>query len=231
MRGAIREDDGPLAIGSPWDDPYDSQPVNRFLNHFFDPVKNRPLTTPGLPEAVVRAPDWATGVADAFGTPWTPNANRRNHFTVIDARESMFRALTLKSIDSSGNLTDLSKGVDINGNLVDLQAIAPASTMQATRQAYWATTFRALGDILHLNQDMAQPQHTRNEPHSGLRGSYGETSFIEKYLDARARLERTFKIGLLFKTTVSIAIRPLDFLVCDKSVPPRATIIRYRRRD
>ena len=63
MRGAIREDDGPLAIGSPWDDPYDSQPVNRFLNHFFDPVKNRPLTTPGLPEAVVRAPDWATGVA------------------------------------------------------------------------------------------------------------------------------------------------------------------------
>jgi len=31
----------------------------------------------------------------------------------------------------------------------------------------WATTFRALGDRVHLIQDMVQPQHTRNDPHAG----------------------------------------------------------------
>ncbi len=33
------------------------------------------------------------------------------------------------------------------------------------RHAYRATTFRALGDVLHLVQDMGQPQHTRNAAH------------------------------------------------------------------
>jgi hypothetical protein len=32
------------------------------------------------------------------------------------------------------------------------------------RQAYWATTFRALGDVAHLVQDLAQPQHTETKP-------------------------------------------------------------------
>jgi hypothetical protein len=51
-----------------------------------------------------------------------------------------------------------------------------------------------LGDVLHLTQDMAQPQHTRNEAHSGLGGRFsnnftGHTSVFEKYLDSRARQE------------------------------------------
>ena len=38
----------------------------------------------------------------------------------------------------------------------------PIAPMAEDRNKYWATTFRALGDVVHLLQDMAQPQHTRN---------------------------------------------------------------------
>jgi hypothetical protein len=33
------------------------------------------------------------------------------------------------------------------------------------RNQKWADTFRALGQIMHLVEDAAQPQHTRNDPH------------------------------------------------------------------
>jgi hypothetical protein len=33
---------------------------------------------------------------------------------------------------------------------------------RAFRDAYWATTFRALGSVMHLVQDMGNPQHTRD---------------------------------------------------------------------
>ena len=68
----------------------------------------------------------------------------------------MFRALTLFRKDANGALISLDDGT------------WSASYRESQRKAYWATTFRALGDVLHLNQDMAQPQHTRNEVHSGI---------------------------------------------------------------
>ena len=42
------------------------------------------------------------------------------------------------------------------------------ATTKEQRDRYWATTFRALGDIVHHLQDMAQPQHTRNDAHAGV---------------------------------------------------------------
>lgn len=39
------------------------------------------------------------------------------------------------------------------------------SPLEADRQSNLALTFRTLGDTLHLIQDVAQPQHTRNDPH------------------------------------------------------------------
>jgi hypothetical protein len=50
---------------------------------------------------------------------------------------------------------------------------------EAERTTYWATTFRALGDVVHLIQDTAQPQHTRNEAHPG--------SVYEKYIENLAQ--------------------------------------------
>ena len=38
------------------------------------------------------------------------------------------------------------------------------------RDFYLAKTFRALGHVVHLVQDMAQPQHTRNDSHGGFFG-------------------------------------------------------------
>ena len=62
------------------------------------------------------------------------------------------------------------------------------------RKAYWATLFRSLGDVVHLIQDMGQPQHTRNDPHAGKLGRgwiAGHTSIYEKYIEARATARLT----------------------------------------
>src|SRR5664279_1159093 len=97
MRGAIREDDSPLwpFVDNPQDDPY-LPAVSRFLNHFFDPVGDRPLTI--IASLGQTAPNWAIGSLDAYRAPNSPDLQRRNHFTVFDVRESMFRALTLKTL-------------------------------------------------------------------------------------------------------------------------------------
>ena len=64
--------------------------------------------------------------------------------SVLDAREAMYRALT---------------GQDKNGN--------PVAATEADRKKYWITTFRSLGDVVHLLQGMVQPQHMRNDSHCG----------------------------------------------------------------
>ena len=188
MRGAIREDDNPGE--SPTNDADTGGAFHREFNHFFDPQKNRPLTRFGIGAfyalsahgvtTLRRAPDWAMGTDDIFASPNTLGTDTLNNFTVLDAREAMFRAVTMRFQLPDGTLQELyQQGV---------------STVQkeSNRKAWWATTFRALGDVLHLNQDMAQPQHTRNEAHSGLGGRFsssftGHTSTFEKYLDSRAR--------------------------------------------
>jgi len=175
MRGAIREDDlgqilGVNRGGDPHDDPYGN--IFRVFNHFYDPVQDKPLTT--IAGALgQKAPDWGMGSANAFTQPNTPESSRRNHFTVFDAREAMYRALT---------------GRDGQGNVV--------AATEADRNKYWATTFRALGDITHLLQDMGQPQHTRNDQHAGKFPTMvtGEESIFEKYIDARAKGDPGYNI-------------------------------------
>ena len=203
MYGAIREDDNPN------EDPPTPQDVapglRRPLHHFYDPLFDRPLTYPGLfvIEGDVRKnPDWAIGSMDSFHDSDTPEFRRRNTFSVFDAREAMFRALTLMSYDGSG-YSDLAGSLD-------------TASSERTRQTYWATTFRALGDILHLNQDMAQPQHTRNEPHSGKFCPTvkvcltGHTSVYEKYIDARALGKKSFNTRKPFSTTVPLSAQALQ---------------------
>src|SRR6185312_13047450 len=203
--GAIREDDNPS------EDPPTPQDVetgiSRPLHHFFDPYSNKPLNAPGLDAIendVRKNVDWAIGVRDSFKDPNSPELPRRNRFTVFDARESMFRALTLMTSSGGSSYSDISDGID-------------ATTKQRWRQAYWATAFRALGDVLHLNQDMAQPQHTRNEPHSGKLCPLekiclaGHTSIYEKYINARALEEKGFNSLSPFRVPVPISIVPLNW--------------------
>ncbi|MBI1814845.1 MAG: hypothetical protein HYR72_07700 [Deltaproteobacteria bacterium] len=60
------------------------------------------------------------------------------------------------------------------------------------REHYWAQTFYALGHVIHLIQDMAQPQHTRNDTHllawvaSRFNPARATLRFYEQYADARA---------------------------------------------
>lgn len=142
MRGAVREDDIPRFAKNPQDVPPPDEPFYRVFNHFYDPVYNRPLTVPASFQSTVEllnkgavhtALDWATGTIGTFGA----NIDRRNHFTLVDAREAMYRAATGR--DSAGN-------ADIGPNN------SPAT--EAVRNAYWATVFRSLGDVVHLVQDM-----------------------------------------------------------------------------
>lgn len=181
MRGAIREDDH---IGrrapNPQDDPYNNNDWildNRPLHHFYDPRNDQGLRV-GL-RIGQKAPDWGIGADDAFADTNGADPWRRNHFTVFDAREAMFRALT--GMSGSG-----SRAIGAGGS-----EPSTAADKLAVRKAYWATTFRALGDLVHLIQDMAQPQHTRNDPHAGRgyggeAGPLGHASFYEKYIEARA---------------------------------------------
>src|SRR4051794_30981798 len=110
----------------------------------------------------------------------------------------MFRALTLKWKDVDGRYANLNYGE------------ASAATKENWRRAYWATSFRSLGDAVHLLQDMAQPQHTRNEPHGGMYCVYqttcvgGHTSAYEKYIDARVRSLNGFRSLTPFNETVPI---------------------------
>ena len=209
MLGSIREDDVPLDPGAVENTPQDEPvgPFIRVLNHFYDPFLDRGLfflaATAGSP-----APDWALLGIDV-------NNNHANQFAIGDAREAMWRALSLREYrpNEPGLIYDV--------------PFAPTSNIQsreALRTAYWATTFRALGDVLHLLQDMAQPQHTRNDPHSG-RGCYGtvclggHASYYENYVDARATGAGSFRLReRLFETyqptpdiAEQVAINPLSY--------------------
>ena len=163
MRGAIREDDlgwTPFTV-NPLDDEYGN--IFRVFHHFYDPVHNRPLDIPGFNTLMDQlggeprqlAPNWALGTTDFQADPPPDKIGRRNHFTIPDAREALYRAVTGQS--SSGSLMIYPDG---NGNGIEPPSLAAGEQM---RKAYWATTFRSLGDVLHLLEDMSQPQHTRND--------------------------------------------------------------------
>ncbi len=183
LRGAIREDDSPIMNVLANDDPVnDARP----LNHFYDPVHDKPMTVGGLTNGATlgaKSPDWALGTWDVFANPAVPNESRKNHFSTLDAREAMWRALTLR---------------DKQGNSVDS---FDTMTTEQIRKAYWATTFRALGDVLHMIQDLAQPQHSRNEPHNGhgpavVQQYIGYGSALELYTEARAVAASFFNINV-----------------------------------
>ncbi len=177
MSGVIREDDTAsitgAIIGGPPNEPGVLR-ANRFCNHFFDPVNIRsfdnadPSPSRGFSgfcfgQRVKDAPQWALGSDSPFAASPQDLANRLNHFTIRDAREYQWRALTLKTADfTDAQHPDIASGED-------------------NRKAYWASTFRTVGHVIHLLQDMAQPQHTRNVGHAPLH----TTSGYEGYINAR----------------------------------------------
>ena len=169
MRGAIREDDltpsyySPLDGPAPDPDPYGD--ILRSLNHFYNPIFNKPLTVvAGLGSKSI---DWALGTSDAF-TSLSPDSGRRQHFSWADARNNYWLALIAeRDADSSGSRSAAEREADAE-----------------ERVFRWATTFRALGNVVHLLEDAAQPQHTRNDRHDAHANPVDQQGF-EPFTNAR----------------------------------------------
>jgi hypothetical protein len=148
MAGSIREDDEKFRFRAretpPQDDP--SGNIDRPLNHFYDLHFDIPLWAIlqfGANRIPLgnKTPEWAIEGKDKDG-------QHRNHFSIKDAKEAMFRAATLRTLEN-GQLKPLQEPV--YGSFYGL-------TEEGQRRAYWATVFKSLGNVLHLLQDM-QPQH------------------------------------------------------------------------
>lgn len=179
--GAVREDDNTIET---FDSDEPGGPFNRVFGHFYDPQNGRGLVSSGVGTTGPTARDWA------FSPAAQVSVYRSNHYKVSDAREAMWRALTLTTIGHDGAL---------------IPAVNPTNWSDASkeelRKAYWATVLRTLGHVVHLVQDMAQPQHTRIDEHSGLLclwtvcATGGHTSFFEKYAMARTYLEEGFQLN------------------------------------
>ncbi len=168
ISGVVREDDvGPRlqALGTDFcklpfahatmgDEP-------RVRNHFYDPIVHRGLAWPDLqnvPEMFTacggvcpRSVDWALGFTDSLGATPEVDAARNNGTSYVDARNAYWWALTYQSPREPQGYGAEIRALDARKRLL-----------------MWATTFRSLGHVVHLLQDVAQPQHTRNDVHTPL---------------------------------------------------------------
>jgi hypothetical protein len=131
--GSVREDDTP-----------------RYMNHFYDPVYQRGLTSDNAIDPLYRA--------RAFGTSkdWAQNKSRQTGTSYTGIRH--IAAL----------LGPLNEGVNTNGTDFTWQAGIRAYARGDRTQAMFV-----LGHTLHLIEDLTVPEHTRNEPH-GLGSPYEE---------------------------------------------------------
>lgn len=186
QRGAIREDDaaGILRLKYPNPDDEPGGNFNRFCHHFFDPYRVRALSGGGFSSEVFcpssgtnanrMGNEWATSPYTGWKAMVMQSQQYRNHFTIVHARELMWRALTLTQMNVSAS------------GYMPLPGVATNTPQQneTERLRYWASTFKALGNVVHMIQDAAQPQHSRNEEHPG--GAF------EFYIETRME-PQTFK--------------------------------------
>lgn len=113
----------------------------RPLNHFFNPLNGAPLTFLGAALGET-SPDWA--LEDKKEITGTLGFGKQE-FSYRDGREFFYRALT---------------GRDTKGEVV--------AAAKNERDRYFGLTFQTLGQVIHHVQDMAQPQHVRNDSHQDL---------------------------------------------------------------
>jgi hypothetical protein len=196
VRGAIREDDlGPsysnaysVLTGFPaiWAASREncgnflnmiaySEPLGiiRPLNHFYDPFLDIALlSNDGVPTSGnVRSVNWALGYIDTNLDGTSPQVDpNRQHYSYTDARNTFWLALTRQQSKAAPNWAPPYTDAQRQSDSID-------------RLNLWATTFRSLGDLVHLLEDTAQPQHTRNDAHSALNSP--EQQSFESYTNAR----------------------------------------------
>lgn len=219
IRGAIREDDllpgsysEESACGAVRPDPDPHGDIMRVFNHFYDPVHDRSLALGLLFER--KSVDWALGLAHSFAPTPQPEAGRRNHFTYADARHNYWLALTDQR------------------QMLWPPYIAFAREIDARERLFrWATTFRALGDVVHLLQDGAQPQHVRGDMHSPYNSSaqqayeyYSNIRVVGPLAMPAAQLENSYIKGF-FGLDEDFAAKPA--VAGDYPIPSFSTPLRF----
>ncbi|MBI4837629.1 MAG: hypothetical protein HY806_00440 [Nitrospirae bacterium] len=126
-----------FALGGRYEDipPWTIIPYVRSVNHFHNPLKL--WNEAGLNDVFTGTSSviWAQDQSSA-------GISLGGDWSWKKAREYFYIALT---------------GKDFNGNLV--------ATDKAQRDAYFAKTFRAVGQLMHLVQDSSVPAHVRNDSH------------------------------------------------------------------
>lgn len=140
----------------------------RVFNHFYDPVHDASVAGGHLSES--KSVDWALGLQDSFATSPVHDPTRRNHFSYADARHQMWLALTDQRGAAVLPNTEVAREADAKHRLF-----------------HWATVFRSLGDVVHLLQDGAQPQHVRHDAHSPITWGPARKAY-EEYTNRRVTL-------------------------------------------
>ncbi len=157
-------------------------PVTRSFNHFHNPTK--PWDQAGLDDWIFLPPFYVAGQSSLL---WVQDTAKQSFSFGGDwswqkVREHYYTALT---------------GKDFTGTVIALN--------KEERDAYFARTFRGLGQQIHLIEDAAQPDHVRNDAHP-------EDSMFEK--------DRRFN-SFYFETW---AKKNTDFIKCllvrHDSLPP-----------
>ena len=128
---------------------------SRFMHHFYDPENNSALTN---------FTSFDLGfVSERFGVPYQP------------IQKSPVWALENNGDFPNDKFTgQIFSYKDARGYF--FKALTGQSTQE--RDKYFGLTFQTLGHVIHHIQDMAQPQHVKNEQHP-----LGARSLYEKYTD------------------------------------------------
>lgn len=184
-QGSVYEDDAPLPA-------IISVPSSRPLFHFFDPYNNRGLSVPPFITATSTASDWGVfGIGDSSlcAPPLCP--------VPISLSNDFPYSSTNPTYDAR---THFYNGLTMAG--------------QVDRNAEFGKMFRSLGQVIHLLQDMAQPQHSRNDPHLDLGGTpfswvplLQRPSQYERYIDRSPALQNLPGTG----TSISFSLPQLFF--------------------
>ena len=144
--------------------------------HFYDPQHGGRGLTVGGVSAGPSSPEWALNAVASGALTGT------NHLSYVSARQAFYKALTRRELGFT------------------------AEQNNQLRREDWGITFQALGHVVHHLQDMAQPQHVRNDQHcDGTTvpcGPINNTSGYEKFWQERANtirsLAATATVPILF---------------------------------
>ena len=127
----------------------EDSPMCRASNHFHDPTK------PWISAAMSDSPWWIDYLACRSYTPYSSTVTWATGFTSLTSTPIPYDPNNIKSPNVWGKARN---------NYY--QALTAAT--QIDRETYFAQTFLALGQVLHLIQDMSVPAHVRNDFRSHL---------------------------------------------------------------